>query len=437
MESDLLSLSVSGFASRLREAGVQRAYVVWDDDDRRFRASHPTLDPLARAFDADERDADRHEGVFLCLGPDTGALHGAFVHRTCRGQGAGGVRFWRYPDVGSFLTDGLRLSRGMTHKNALAGLWWGGGKGVITGPEGDNRVDPAARRRIFEEFGEFITSLRGCYVTAEDVGTAVEDMAAIFSRTRFTTCIPPDLGGSGNPSGPTAMGVVRGMEAALAFLGRGSLQGKTVAVQGLGHVAEPMIGFLADRGVQRIVGVDVDPEPVDRVRRAFEGRLELDLRQVEPSDRSIFEVEADVFAPCATGAVLDAETIPKLGAPIVCGAANNQLADPDSDDRRLDERGIVYVPDFLVNRMGIVNCADEASGYVDDDPVFAAHLGDEWEGGIYRLTLAVLERARDTGRAPGAVALEMAEEKSFEEHPIWGHRGRLIVRSLVDTGWAG
>lgn len=437
MSSDLLSLPIPEFTTHLRETGIARAYVYWDDEAGGFRASHGAVEPLAVALDADRRDADRHEGVFLTVGRNTGALHGAFVHRTCRGQGAGGVRFWRYPDLGSFVRDGLRLSRGMTHKNALAGLWWGGGKGVITGPAGDNRAEASERRRIYEEFGEMISSLRGCYVTAEDVGTSVEDMAAIFGKTRFTTCIPPELGGSGNPSGPTAQGVVRGMEAALAFLEKGTLEGKTVAIQGLGHVAEPMIGILVERGVSRILGVDIDGASVERVRARFGARVELDVRRVELGDQGILEAEADVVSPCATGAVLDEKTIPRIRAPIVCGAANNQLADPAAHDRLLAERGIVYVPDFLVNRMGIVNCADEGSGYVDDDPVFAAHLGDSWDQSIYRLTLEVLAQAERSGTPPGEVALRMAEERSFEEHPIWGHRGRLIIRSLVSSGWAG
>jgi glutamate dehydrogenase/leucine dehydrogenase len=437
MTTDLLSMSIPRFLEMLRDAGIGRLYVVWDDEAGRYRASHAELEPLADAFEADDRDADRHEGVFLAVGPDTGALHGAFVHRTCRGQGAGGVRFWRYPDLESYLRDGLRLSRGMTYKNALAGLWWGGGKGVVTSREGDNRTASTERRRVYEEFGQLMTSLRGCYVTAEDVGTSVEDMAAIFSRTRFTTCIPPELGGSGNPSAPTARGVVRGMEAALAFLGRGGLDGKVVAVQGLGHVGEPLVELLVDRGVARIVGADIEAGCLQRIEDRFGGRVELDLRQVEIGDNEILAVEADVASPCATGAVLDEQTIPRIRAPIVCGAANNQLADPEAHDRLLAERGVVYVPDFLVNRMGIVNCADEAAGYVDDDPVFEAHLGSDWENGIYRLTLDVLERSGRSGAAPGAVALEMAEQRSFEQHPIFGHRGRLIIRSLVSSGWAG
>ena len=232
--TDLADLSPSAFKDVLVGEGVRRFSLVWDEERGEVRASHPLLEPLARLLGEDRRDFDRHEGFFVQVAPETGVLQGASVHRTCRGQAAGGVRFWRYDTVEEYLRDGLRLARGMTHKNALAGLWWGGGKGVMAQGTGQDESDPAVRRRIYEEYGELMTSLRGCYVTAEDVGTSVEDMAAIFSKTRFTTCIPPELGGSGNPSAPTARGVVRGMEAALHFLGMGDLKGKTVAVQGLG-----------------------------------------------------------------------------------------------------------------------------------------------------------------------------------------------------------
>jgi leucine dehydrogenase len=430
-------LSPAALCDLLTREGIRRFFLVWDPDAERVIASHPLVEPLARLFEGDRRDFDRHEGVFAQVAPDTGVLQTVFVHRTCRGQGAGGVRFWRYNTVEELLRDGLRLARGMTHKNALAGLWWGGGKGVMARATG-GAEDPAARRRIYEEYGEMLTSLQGCYVTAEDVGTSVEDMSAVFSRTRFTTCIPPSLGGSGNPSTPTARGVVRGMEAALAHLGRGSLAGKTVAVQGLGNVGEPLIGFLKDKGVARVVGSDIDPARGGDLRRKFPGAAgwELEVRTVERGDNSILAEPADIVAPCATGAILGPRTIPTIQAPVVCGAANNQLEDPERDDRLLQERGILYMPDFLVNRMGIVNCADEQYGYVAVDPRVEAHLGDEWENSVYNLSLSVLDEAKRTGATTARVALDLAERRSFDLHPVWGHRGAAIIRSLVENGWA-
>jgi glutamate dehydrogenase/leucine dehydrogenase len=451
---ELGRLSPAAFRQFLAAAGIRQFFLAWDEEAGDVRASHPELAPLARLLAADRRDFDRHEGIFVQVAPDTGVLQGAFIHRTCRGQAAGGVRFWRYDTVEELLRDGLRLARGMTHKNALAGLWWGGGKGVMV----DEQAAPAGsprRRRIYEEYGDLLSSLRGCYVTAEDAGTSAEDMAAVFSRTRFTTCIPPALGGSGNPSAPTARGVVRGMEAALAHLGRGSLAGTTVAVQGLGHVGEPLVELLREHDVARVIGCDLDPERCEALQRRFAGpagtaaSFTFTARVAGRDDSWILEQPADVFAPCATGGVLGAATIPRLAARIVCGAANNQLEDPGRDDLLLHRRGVLYMPDFLVNRMGIVHCADEQYGYVgDEDPRIAAHLGtapraagagdgDRWENSIYNLSLAILAEAARRGEPPARVALRLAESRSREPHPIWGHRGAAIIRALTRQGaWA-
>lgn len=436
--TEIQDLSPAEFCNFLEREGIRRFYLVWLAEEGRVIASHPGLEPLARLFERDRRDFDKHEGIFVQVAPETGVLQAAFVHRTCRGQGAGGVRFWRYDTVEEYLRDGLRLARSMTHKNALAGLWWGGGKGVMAQGTGA-AADPAARRRIYEEYGEFMTSLHGCYVTAEDVGTSVEDMAAVFSRTRFTTCIPSALGGSGNPSVPTARGVLRGMEAALAHSGRGGLAGKTVALQGLGHVGEPLVGFLRERGVARVIGSDIDPSRREALLAKFPPApgWELVVRIVERQDLSILAEPADVLAPCATGGILNPRSIPTIAAPIVCGAANNQLEDPERDDLLLAERNILYLPDFLVNRMGIVNCADEQYGYVEPDPRIEAHLGDEWNNSVYNLSLQVLDEARKTGKTPARIALALAEERSFELHPVWGHRGAMIIRSLIRNAWAG
>jgi len=433
--TDLARLSPAELCEYLKAKGIRRFCLVWNEAEQRVVASHPELEPLAALLQSDERDFDRHEGVFVQVAPTTGVLQGAFVHRTCRGQAAGGVRFWTYDTVEEYLRDGLRLGKGMTQKNALAGLWWGGGKGVMARGTGMDVGSPAVRRLVYEEYGDLMTSLRGCYVTAEDVGTSVEDMAAIFSRTRFTTCIPESLGGSGNPSVPTALGVVRGMEAALAHRGEGTLEGKTVAVQGLGHVGEPLIGFLCGRGVARVIGSDIDPEREGVLRQLFP-ELDLTVHVVPRGDNSLFTVEADILSPNATGAILSERTIPTIAARIVCGAANNQLEDPERDDLRLAERGILYLPDFLVNRMGIVNCADEQFGHVDDDPAFERHLGVEWKNSIFNLAQQVLAESERSGRTPHRVAVELADERSFEEHPLWGHRGPRIIQGLLDSDWA-
>lgn len=432
----LHTLTIPRLVGILRDLGIRRFFLVPDPDHGELVASHAVLQPLADFIQADGRDFDGHEGLFFQVSRRHDTLQGAFVHRTCRGQAAGGVRYWSYDTVEDYLRDGLRLAMGMTHKNALAGLWWGGGKGVMARNPAVDRDDPDVRADLYREYGELMTSIGGCYVTAEDVGTCVTDMAAVFERTRFTTCIPPAVGGSGNPSVPTARGVVAGMRAALEHLGLGTLEGKTVAVQGLGNVGEPLVDFLFDAGVARVVGSDVDTERVARAMERFAGE-DFVATVVERGDDAWLAQPCDILAPCATGAILNPRSIPRLEARIVCGAANNQLEDPVRDDEALHARGVLYVPDFLTNRMGIVTCADEQAGYVSEDPLIERHLGRDWEHGIHQAALRVFAESHARGAAPGAVARAQADALSFEPHPIFGHRGPAIIRSVVVNGWAG
>ncbi|RKY93635.1 MAG: leucine dehydrogenase [Ignavibacteriae bacterium] len=361
-------------------------------------------------------------------------LLGAFVHRTNRGQAAGGVRFWKYDNIESYFRDGLRLAAGMTFKNALAGLWWGGGKGVILHNPIYEWNDPEVRKNIYKEYGFFISSLKGCYVTAEDLGTSEEDMVDVFSGTRFTTCIPSELGGSGVPAIPTARGVVCGMEAAADFLKLGLLEGKTVAMQGLGHVGIPLAGFLFEKGVRKIISCDVNPDNVKEAKEKYEGR-NIECRLVDIDDTSIFSEECDIFSPNATGAILNHETIDKIRAKIICGAANNQLEDPERDGDLLVKKGITYVPDFLTNRMGIVNCANEQYGYVNNDSMIEQHFSKDWEYSIYNTAIKVLKESKSLNKPTAKIALKIADELSKVNHPIFGHRGKEIIKSLVDNEW--
>ncbi len=432
---ELARLSPVDFCHRLEREGIRRFFLVRGEDPDRLIASHPVLEPLAGFVWSDERDHDAHEAIFGQIAPETGVLQAAFVHRTCRGQSAGGLRFWTYPTVEAFLRDGLRLSQGMTLKSALAGLWWGGGKGVMARGTGGDPADPATRRRIYEEYGAFVTGIGGCYVTAEDVGTTPGDMEAIFRTTRFATCVPPSVGGSGNPSPVTALGVAEGIAAALDHRGMGSIAGKTVALQGIGEVGRRLAGALAAAGAARIVAADIDARREATLRDEVPG-IPLEFRLVERGDASILAEPCDVLAPCATGGVLGPETIPRIRAKIVCGAANNQLEDARRDDRALAARGIDYLPDFLVNRMGIVQCADEQYGVIDDDPRIGRHLGREWDNSVYNLSRRVLREAAELERTPQQVALEIAERRSHELHPLWGHRGRQIIDAVVRSDWS-
>ncbi|MDX1569003.1 MAG: Glu/Leu/Phe/Val dehydrogenase dimerization domain-containing protein [Xanthomonadales bacterium] len=418
-----------------REAGLARAALIWDRREQRLRCSHPMLDPLAAAL-AEDRDFDSHDGLFLEIGAESGHLMSATLHRTLRGQGAGGVRYWQYDDLDAFLHDGLRLSRGMGQKSALAGLWWGGGKGVIARRADQDHRDPAVRSRVFRDYGRFMSGLRGCYVTAEDVGTRPEDMLHIHATTRFTTCVPEALGGSGNPSEKTARGVCMAMEAALEHQGRGSLAGKRIAMQGLGNVATFMLTELRERDVAGVIATDVDPVRVKRVTEQF-GAEWLRATAVDRRDNKILAEACDLLVPNAVGGILNPETIPAIKAPIVCGAANNQLEAPARDCRLLAENGVLFVPDFLANRMGIVNCANEQYGWFPGDPAIDKHLERDSESGVFQRTLEVLDRSEKAGTTPWEEAEKLADELAEQAHPIWGDRTRDIIRYLFESGWAG
>jgi leucine dehydrogenase len=434
LKHDLLGISTQEFVRFLKEEEITRFYFVFDPQTKTMSSSHPQLQILAEFIQTDPRDFMEHEGLFFQVIPEHDTLQGAFVHRTVRGQAAGGVRYWDYPTVEDYLRDGMRLAKGMTRKNALAGLWWGGGKGVMARNPDIDPEDENIRSCLYREYGTFISSLRGCYVTAEDVGTSVKDMADVFSGTRFTTCIPPVLGGSGNPSVPTARGVVSGMEAALDFLDLGELAGKTIAIQGMGNVGGPLIGFLFAKDVRKIIACDIDPQVVADVKADFPDK-DLEAQAVARDDASIFTAACDILSPNATGAILNPATIPQIKAKIVCGAANNQLEDPVRDDQALFERDIRYVPDFLTNRMGIVNAANEQYGYVKDDPLFERHLQKGWEHSVYQTTLQVLRKSCSTGTPTAEIAMRLADRFSLEEHPVFGHRGRQIIQSLVEDRW--
>lgn len=429
-----LDQSPEAFAAGLRRAGVQRGFVIHDAESRALRVSHPALEGLAHALRQRPLGFADHEAIFLGIGPESGALFGAFVHSTRRGQAQGGVRRWRYPALEEFLADGLRLSHGMSRKSALAGLWWGGGKGLIASPEGVER-SAALRRTLYEEYGRFVASLGGCFVAAEDVGTRPEDVAVMFSQCRFVTCVPPALGGSGNPSPATAEGVLSAMEAALRFLGRGPLAGLRVAVQGAGQVGRVLVARLLERGAAAVVVEDPDEDAIASLRAAHPG-APLAVRTVTDADPGILFEACDVLAPCALGGVLDGKTIPGIRAPLVCGSANNQLSDPQRDDRALAERDITWVPDFLCNRMGIVSCSDEPFGHLPDDPAVRRHLDPDWPGSVPSTTVRVLARARDAGVPPGEAANRLADEALAEPHPLHGHRGRRIIAGLVARRWA-
>jgi glutamate dehydrogenase/leucine dehydrogenase len=277
-------------------------------------------------------------------------------------------------------------------------------------------------------------------VAAEDAGISVEDMDNVFAKTRFTTCISEKLGGSGNPSVPTAHGVVCGMEAALAFLNPTStLTGKSIAIQGCGNVGAPMIGMLLAKGVASIVACDADPAKVSATRELYKGDTR--VRIVHASEIDILSEKVDIVSPCAYGGVLNGNTVPHIQAKIVCGAANNQLLDPSTDYGMHEAGRTLYCPDYVVNRMGIVNCANEQYGRVGCesmfDPLVARHLSREYEHSVFNSLLEVLEESKTRDISPAFAADQLANYKASQEHPLFGHRSQQIITDLVKGGWAG
>ena len=428
-----LTATPQGLAEALRGRGARRAYLL-SRADGEVVSSDSMLGEVRHAL-FDLADYQGHEGLFFEVGQESGHLLSAFVHSTARGQAAGGVRFWHYGRLLDLVNDGLRLSQGMSQKCALAGLWWGGGKGIVARESDLDYTDDGIRRAVFRDYGLFISGLRGLYYTAEDAGAAPSDIAEIFRCTRYVTCIPPEFGGSGNPSRLTAAGVVVAMEAALHHLDRGDLRGKTVAMQGLGNVSQFMIGDLLQRGVGRVVGTDIDEARVRVLTDRFGGER-VELRLVEPDDVGILAESCDVLAPNALGAILDPSTIPRIKAAVVCGAANNQLRDSESDGQRLKDQGVLYVPDFLCNRMGIVSCANEPYGALPDDPAIAAHLSRESTHGVFQRSLDVFRRSERSGRSTAFEARQLADELLSEKNPLWPGRGQQIIDSLVAGDWA-
>jgi leucine dehydrogenase len=331
-----------------------------------------------------------YEQLVMCQDKESGLKAIICIHDTTLGPALGGMRMWTYASEEEAIEDALRLGRGMTYKNAAAGLNLGGGKTVIIG---DPRKDK--NEAMFRALGRFIQGLNGRYITAEDVGTTVEDMDIIHEETRYVTGVSPAFGSSGNPSPVTAYGVYRGMKAAAKVAyGDDSLEGKVVAVQGVGHVAYELCKHLHNEGAKLIV-TDINKENADRAVQEFGAEF------VHPD--KIYDVECDIFAPCALGAIINDETIERLKCKVVAGSANNQLKE-ERHGKMLEEKGIVYAPDYVINAGGVINVADELLGYNRERAMKKVE-------GIYDKILKVFEIAKRDGIPSYLAADRMAEER--------------------------
>ncbi|ASR44276.1 leucine dehydrogenase [Xanthomonas citri pv. mangiferaeindicae] len=294
-------------------------------------------------------DTTGHEQIVFCHNKDVGLKAIIAIHNTVLGPALGGTRMWPYESEQDALNDVLRLSRGMTYKNAVAGLNIGGGKAVIIG-------DPATDKSegLFRAFGQFVESLGGRYITAEDVGIDVNDMEFVYRETQYVTGVHQVHGGSGDPSPFTAYGTLQGLLASLnRKFGNEEVGNYSYAVQGLGHVGLEFVKLLKERGAKIFV-TDINKDRVERAVSEY-GAEAVGLDE-------IYDVDADVYSPCALGGTVNEKTLPRLKAKIICGAANNQLANNAIGDE-VEQRGILYAPDYAVNAGGVMNVSLEIDGY--------------------------------------------------------------------------
>ncbi|WP_174613755.1 branched-chain amino acid dehydrogenase [Virgibacillus ihumii] len=331
-----------------------------------------------------------YEQLVFCQDENSGLKAIIAIHDTTLGPALGGTRMWTYDSEEDAIEDALRLAKGMTYKNAAAGLNLGGGKTVIIG---DPKKDKSPE--MFRAFGRYIQSLNGRYITAEDVGTTVDDMDLIHMETDYVTGISPEFGSSGNPSPVTAYGIYKGMKAAaMEAFGTASLEGRTVAVQGVGNVAYTVCKHLHEEGAKLIV-TDINKEAVNRAVEAF------DATAVDPEE--IYSVDCDIYAPCALGATVNDETIPQLKAKVIAGSANNQLKTSEHGDI-IHEKGIVYAPDYVINSGGVINVADELNGYNQTRAMKKVET-------IYDSLMRVFEISRRENIPTYVAADRMAEER--------------------------
>lgn len=334
---------------------------------------------------------DEHEQIVFCNDKDTGLKAIIGIHNTVLGPALGGTRMWNYASEWDALNDVLRLSRGMTFKSAITGLNLGGGKAVIIGDAKTQKTPELMLR-----FGEFVHSLGGKYITAEDVGMATSDMDLVRTVTPYVTGISEDKGGAGNPSPITAYGVFMGMKAAAKYtFGSDVLEDRVVYVEGIGNVGEALVEHLSNEGA-RVYIADINQNRLEEIRDKYSVEIY--------GGNNLYAEPMDIYAPCALGATINDTTIHQLQAKIIAGAANNQLADEHKHGAVLKERGIVYAPDFLINAGGIINVYAELENYGRKEIIRKTE-------NIYNTTLEILKKSAESGITTHQAAFEVAKAR--------------------------
>lgn len=334
---------------------------------------------------------DNHEQIVFCNDKDTGLKAIIGIHNTVLGPALGGTRMWNYTNEWEALNDVLRLSRGMTYKSAISGLNLGGGKAVIIG---DSKVDKTPE--MIAKFGQFVNSLSGRYITAEDVGTTTPDMDLIRKHTEYVTGISEAIGGSGNPSPVTAYGVYMGMKAAAKYkFGTDNLEGKRVLVQGIGHVGETLVDYLTSEGAKVLIS-DINEARLQEIGNKYGA--------VIFSGEDLYSADVDIYAPCALGATVNDDTIGRLKAKVIAGAANNQLANEIKHGQMLQDKGILYAPDFLINAGGIINVYGEIAHYGKEEAMRRTE-------NIYNTTLEIFDYADANKITTHEAAFKIAQNR--------------------------
>ena len=332
-----------------------------------------------------------HEQIVYCNDPSSGLKAIIAIHSTALGPALGGCRMYPYKNEDDALIDVLRLSRGMTYKASIANLNLGGGKAVIIG---DPKKDKS--EVLLRSFGKFVDSLNGKYITAEDVNTTVQDIEIVSSKTKYVSGLPSESGGSGDPSPFTSYGVYLGMKAtALQLWGKDNLSGKKISVQGTGKVGKGLIEYLVKEGAELFV-TDINQNRVDALVN------ELGVHAVGADE--IYDLDVDIYSPCALGATINDDTIKRLQCSAVVGAANNQLSEETKHIRMLMDKGILYAPDFLVNAGGVINCYTELEGYNKEKALKNTEK-------IYDATLEIYKTSIKSGITTLDAAMKIAEDR--------------------------
>jgi leucine dehydrogenase len=347
----------------------------------------------------DHPSFDAHEGVHSFFDAESGLRAIIAVHSTVRGPAAGGCRMWPYADGAAMLTDALRLAQGMSYKNAMAGLDLGGGKAVVWG---NPRTDKS--EALFKALGRAVHSLNGQYYTAEDVGITPQDMSIVRSVTPFVAGLPEGPAASGDPSPVTALGVFEGIKTvAERLFGTSDLNGRTISVQGVGHVGGYVCKHLAQAGAKLII-CDIDAVSLAQIAEATGAKI-------VPPD-AIYDADADIFSPNALGAILNENTLPRLKVKGIAGGANNQLATPDIGAKLL-QRGVLYAPDYVINGGGIINVAAEIRAVSAGEGYDRTWVEAKLSALVHTLA-QVLDTALSEGIAPHEVANHMAKTRIAE-----------------------